>query len=101
MLVGFGEPELSLLSGATRVQLAGIRPRVARREHLLLSYLYSNQPRHLGDFAALVQQGKLARTRVRALLAELHPEMLPTFDRRWEEAEDAPPPPPRPPRPRR
>lgn len=101
LLVGFGEPELSLLSGATRVQLAGIRPRVARREHLLLSYLYSNQPRHLGDFAALVQQGKLARTRVRALLAELHSEMLPTFDRRWEEAENAPPPPPRPPRPRR
>lgn len=96
LLVGFGEPELSLLRGATRVMLAGIRPRVARREHLLLGYLYSNQPRHLGDFAALVQQGKLERARVRALLRELHPEMLPLFERRWDAAANPPPPPSRP-----
>lgn len=83
LLVGFGEPELSLLRGATRVRLGGLRPRVARPEHLLLSYLYSNQPRHLGDFASLVQGGKLDRAKVRALLGELHPEMLATFDRRW------------------
>lgn len=100
LLVGFGEPELTLLRGATRVQLAGIRPRVARREHLLLTYLYSNQPRHLGDFAAIVQQGKVSRAKARALLAELHPEMLPVFDQRWEAAAN-PPPPPRRPGPRR
>lgn len=98
LLVGFGEPELSLLRGATRVKLAGLRARVARPEHLLLSYLYSNQPRHLGDFASLVQGGKVDRAKVRSLLAELHPEMLATFDRRWAEAAEPPPAPPRPPR---
>lgn len=100
ILVGFGEPEYSLLTGATRAAVAGTRAVVARREHLLLSYLYSNQPRHLGDFAALVQQGKVNRAAVRRLLRDLHPEMLPTFEARWDAAESPPPAPARPTRPR-
>jgi hypothetical protein len=98
VLVGFGEPEFSLVDGATRMPAAGIEASVARAEHLLVSYLYSNQPRHTGDFAALVQSGELALPRVRELLADMHPEMVPVLEERWAAAENPPPPPPRPPR---
>lgn len=101
VLVGFGEPEVSLVREATRIQLSGTRAQVARREHLLIQYLYSNQPRHLGDFAALVQQGRVSLSRVRALVAKMHPEMVPTLLARWEAAANPPPAPERPPRPPR
>jgi len=98
VLVGFGEPEFSLVDGATRMEAGGVEARVAREEHLLLSYLYSNQPRHLGDFASIVQGGRLTLPRVRELLGDMHPEMLPTLQARWEASENPPPPPTRPPR---
>lgn len=96
LLVGFGEPEVSLIGEATRQEVAGVEARVARPEHLLISYLYSNQPRHLGDFAALVQGGQVELGRARELLADMHPEMVPLLERRWAEAAHPAPPPPRP-----
>jgi hypothetical protein len=60
-------------------------------------YLYSNQPKHIGDFARIVT-GETAKLRtVEAWLKSEHPEMLSTFRRRVEQARRPPPPPPRPP----
>ena len=71
---------------------------MARAEHLLISYLYSNQPRHLGDFASIVQGRQVGLDQVRELLADIHPEMIPVLEERWESVENPPPAPPRPPR---
>ena len=54
LLVAAGEPEATVLAEATATRLFGTMAPVATLEHLLLMYLYSNQPRHLGDFARIV-----------------------------------------------
>lgn len=96
VLVGFGEPEVSLIAEATVMQAAGVEARVARPEHLLISYLYSNQPRHLGDFASVAQSGQVTLAQLRGILSDTHPEMLPVLQERWDQAISPPPAPPRP-----
>ena len=49
--VAGAEPESSVIAEAPRLMLFGVEVPVATLEHLLLMYLYSNQRRHLGDFA--------------------------------------------------
>jgi len=88
--------------GATALAVRGL-PRmtrvqapVATLEHLLLLYLYSNQPKHLGDFAAIVISGRADLGAAERKLADIHPEMLPEWRRRVQEARQPPPAPPRP-----
>jgi hypothetical protein len=69
---------------------------VASLEQLLLLYLYSNQPKHLGDFAAIVQSGLANISKVSKVLALMHPEMLADFKARVEQARNPPKPPKRP-----
>ncbi len=44
VLVAAGEPELSVIGEAPPAMVFGVRAPVATLEHLLLLYLYSNQP---------------------------------------------------------
>jgi hypothetical protein len=98
LLVAAGEPECTVIAEAAEAPVFGTRAPVATLEHLLLMYLYSNEPRHLGDFARIVTSGDANLDRVRQYLSEVHPEMLPTFHDRVEQAVHPPPPFPRPPR---
>ncbi len=68
-----------------------------RRKPLLVLHLYSNQPKHLGDFAAIVQSGRADLTREESLLAIVHPEMLRTWKRRVVQVREPAPAPARPP----
>ena len=61
-------------------------------------YLYSNQPRHLGDLARIVTETTVDLPAVERYLAEVHPEMLPVLHERVEMARHPAPPPLRPPR---
>jgi hypothetical protein len=97
LLVAFGEPEHTVLQESGRKQVFGVLAPVAHLEHLLLMYLYSNQPKHVGDFAAIVQSGRVDLAYAQRLLAEIHEEMLPEMRRRVREARAPLPPPPRPP----
>lgn len=96
LLVAAGEPELSVISEATRRMVFGVRARVATLEHLLLLYLYSNQPKHLGDFASIVTESAVDLAAVERYLAEVHPEMLPELHERIRQAREPRPAPPRP-----
>jgi hypothetical protein len=58
LLVAAGEPEATVCEEAPRSLVFGVEAPVATLEQLLLLYLYSNQPKHLGDFAAIVQSGR-------------------------------------------
>src|SRR5688572_16503498 len=55
LLIAAGDPEATAIDRASPVVVFGVPAPVATLEHLLLLYLYSNQPKHLGDFAAIVQ----------------------------------------------
>ena len=101
LLVAAGDPEATAIADAPRANVFGVKAPVAMLEHLLLMYLYSNQPRHLGDFAAIVQSGKADLSKAERMLREMHPEMVPTWKRRVAAVKSPPPPPPRPPRRRR
>ncbi len=48
-----------------------MRAPVARLEHLLLMYLYSNQPKHLGDFARIVTEREVDLGEVEPYLADV------------------------------
>lgn len=96
LLVASGEPESTVIAEAHEAAVFGATAPVAGLEHLLLLYLYSNQPRHLGDFARIVTDGQADLAEVRRYLEEVHPEMLATFHERVEQALHPPPPPPRP-----
>jgi hypothetical protein len=96
LLVAFGEPERTVIEESERKQVFGASAPVARLEHLLVMYLYSNQPKHIGDFASIVQSGRADLGRAQRLLAEIHAEMLPEMKRRIQEARTPPPAPPRP-----
>lgn len=98
LLVAEAEPEATVVAEAPPADLFGHRAPTATLEHLLLMYLYSNQPRHLGDFARIVCEGKPDLPSVERYLADVHPEMLPELQRRVRKAREPEPAPPRPPR---
>jgi hypothetical protein len=96
LLVAAGEPESTVIAEASEATVFGARAPVASLEHLLLMYLYSSEPRHMGDFARIVTSGDADLDTVVRYLSEVHPEMVPTFRDRVEQAVHPPPPPPRP-----
>jgi hypothetical protein len=96
VLVAAGEPEATVISEAAPARVLGVSAPVASLEHLLLMYLYSNQPEHLGDFARIVTESKVNLGAVERWLKEEHREMLSTFRTRVKEAQEPPEAPPRP-----
>jgi hypothetical protein len=96
VLVAAGEPEATVIAEATPASLFGATAPVATLEHLVLMYLYSNQPRHLGDFARIVTETTVDLGKVVRFLEGIHPEMLPVLNDRVQAARHPPPPPPRP-----
>ncbi len=96
LLVAAGEPERTVIDDASEAVVFGVRAPVAEPEHLLLMYLYSNAPRHLGDFARIVTDGAPKIEQIRHYLADVHPEMLPVFNARVAHALHPPPAPARP-----
>jgi len=96
LLVAFGEPEHTVIEESRRKQVFGVLAPVAHLEHLLLMYLYSSEPKHVGDFASIVRSGRADLGHVERLLSEIHPEMLGELRRRIREARTPPPAPPRP-----
>jgi hypothetical protein len=74
----------------------GVRAPVATLEHLLLLYLYSNQPKHLGDFARIVTETRVDLGAVERYLSEVHPEMLPELLERVKQSREPKPAPPKP-----
>jgi nucleotidyltransferase DUF2204 len=102
LLVAAGDPEATVIEQASLARVFGVAAPAAGLEHLLLLYLYSNQPKHIGDFAAIVRSGRADLSRVERTLAGMHREMLGEWKRRVAEARTPPPAPSRPPpRPRR
>jgi hypothetical protein len=101
LLAAAGDPEATAIDEAKETDVFGIRAPVATLEHLLLLYLYSNQPKHLGDFAAIVQSKRADLALAERLLAVMHPEMLGEYKGRVEAARSPAPPKARPPRRRR
>lgn len=97
LLIAAGEPEATVIREATRTRVFGATAPVATLEQLLLLYLYSNQPKHLGDFASIVQSGRADLAEAGRMLRSFHPEMVPEWKRRVAAAKAPPPPPPRPP----
>ena len=96
LLVAAGEPESTVVAEATPARIFGVSAPIATLEHLLLMYLYSNEPRHLGDFARIVTETDADLDAVVRFLKSVHPEMLPVFRQRVRNAKQPPPPPPRP-----
>lgn len=101
LLVAAGDPEATVIDQAELATVFGTQAPVASLEHLLLLYLYSNQPKHLGDFASIVQSGRVDLESVERTLTVMHRETLPTLRSRVKAARTPPPAPPRPPRPPR
>jgi len=101
LLVTAGEPESTVIAEAKKTDVFGVRAPVASLEHLVLMYLYSNQPRHQGDLARIVTETKVDLREVERYLADVHPEMLSTLRARVELARHPPPAPPRPTKARR
>jgi hypothetical protein len=98
VLVASAEPESTVVAEAKRAEVFGVRAPVATLEHLVLMYLYSNQPRHLGDLARIVTETQVDLSAVERYLAEVHPEMLAVLRDRVRAARNPPPEPKRPPR---
>ena len=96
LLVAAGDPEATVCDEAPSALVFGTDAPVATLEHLLLLYLYSNQPKHLGDFAAIVQSERADLGLAERKLADMHPEMLVEWKRRVEAALRPPPAPVRP-----
>lgn len=96
LLVAAGEPEATVVSEAPQSVVFGIRAPVATLEQLLLLYLYSNQPKHLGDFARIVTDTRVDIGAVERYLADVHPEMLREFSERVQQARAPKPAPARP-----
>ena len=96
LLIAEGNPEALAILDASYAKLFGVSARVATLEHLLLLYLYSNQPKHLGDFASIVQSGRADLTKAERMLFEMHPEMLKLFRSRVKDALSPPPAPAKP-----
>jgi hypothetical protein len=98
VLVAAGEPESTIVAEAPTTLAFGVEAPVATLEHLVLMYLYSNQPRHLGDLARIVTETRVDLAAVERYLTDVHEEMLPVLRDRVLEARHPFPPPPRPPR---
>jgi hypothetical protein len=98
VLVASAEPESTIIAEAKLATVFGVRAPVATLEHLVLTYLYSNQPRHFGDLARIVTETKVDLTEVERYLAEVHPEMLIVLKERVEAARHPKASPARPPR---
>jgi hypothetical protein len=96
LLLASGDPEATVIDEAPPARLFGVMAPIATLEHLLLLYLYSNQPKHLGDFAAIVQSERVDLARAERSLAMMHPEMLAEWKRRVLDAKSPPPAPKRP-----
>ncbi len=96
LLVAAGEPESTVVAEAPSTEVFGVMAPVATLEHLLLMYLYSNQPKHLGDSALVITQSAVDLRVVEQYLADVHPEMLDVLRQRVQIAKQPPPPPPRP-----
>jgi len=96
LLLAAGEPESSVIDEAPQSLIFGVRAPVATLEQLLLLYLYSNQPKHLGDFARIVTETGVDLVAVERYLDEVHPQMLPDFRDRVRQARTPKPAPPRP-----
>ena len=96
LLCAVGDPEATVIDEAPRTKVFGVPAPVATLEHLLLLYLYSNQPKHLGDFARIVQSGQANLGAVERALKVMHPEMVRTFRRRVRQARSPRPSPPKP-----
>lgn len=96
LLIASGNPEARIIAEAPRARIFGAHAPVATLEHLLLLYLYSNQPKHLGDFASIVQSGRADLRKAERTLAEIHPEMVRAFKRRVAASLSPPPAPRRP-----
>ena len=96
LLAAAGDPESTVIGQARKANTFGVLARVASLEHLLLLYLYSNQPRHFGDFGTIIQSGRADLKRAQEMLAEMHPEMLREWKRRVKEIEKLPPAPRKP-----
>jgi len=98
LLCAAGDPEATVIDEAPRTKVFGTTAPVATLEQLLLLYLYSNQPKHLGDFARIVQSGRADLGAVERTLHVMHPEMMRTLRRRISQARSPRPSPPKPPR---
>ena len=98
LLVAAGEPESTIVAEAPQAEVFGVDAPVATLEHLVLMYLYSNQPKHLGDMARIVTETSVDLAAVERYLAEVHPEMLPVLATRVMGARTPPPAPKKPPR---
>jgi hypothetical protein len=97
LLVAAGDPEATAIDQALQATVFGVRAPVATLESLLLLYLYSNQPKHLGDFAAIVQSERADLARAERALALMHEEMLAEWRSRVKQARSPAPAPARPP----
>jgi hypothetical protein len=97
LLAASGDPEATVIDQAARTMVFGVEAPVATLEQPLILYLYSNQPRHLGDFAAIVQSERADLARAERLLSELHVEMLAEWRGRVHAVRNPPSPPIRPP----
>jgi hypothetical protein len=98
LLIAAGDPEATVIDEATVTSVFGANGRVATLEHLLLLYLYSNQPKHIGDFAAIVTSGRADLAAAEQKLRDMHPEMVQEWRRRIRDAKAPPPAPAKPPR---
>jgi len=96
LLIAAGDPEATVCDEAPRATVFGTEARVATLEHLLLLYVYSNQPKHLGDFASIVTSGRADIAAAERKLAGMHPEMLDEWRTRVRRAQEPLPPAPRP-----
>jgi hypothetical protein len=96
LLLATGNPEALVIAEASRANIFGARAPVASLEHLLLLYLYSNQPRHLGDFASIVQSGRADLKAAAKTLSDMHPQMLKEWRKRVNAAQFPPPAPAKP-----
>ncbi|PYQ47497.1 MAG: hypothetical protein DMF78_23600 [Acidobacteria bacterium] len=96
LMIAAGDPEATVCDEARPASVFGAQAPVATLEHLLLMYLYSNQPKHLGDFATIVTSGRADLGAAERKLADIHPEMLDEWRRRVRHAQQPPPAPQRP-----
>ncbi len=101
LLNASGDPESCAIDEATEAMVLGTIAPVATLEHLLLLYLYSNQPKHMGDFASIVCSGLADLAAAERKLSAMHPEMLDEWVRRVHQAQSPAPAPARPPARRR
>jgi hypothetical protein len=96
LLCTAGEPKATVIDEAPPARVFGATAPVATLEPLLLLYLYSNQPRHLGDFAQIVQSGRADLRKAEETLELIHPEMVSTLRRRIARARSPRPSPAKP-----